>query len=252
MQAKRHRRAEQSRLAKLLRSDRRRRLGLYGEHGDGSAAPRQIDSERHENARVQHGYDAQTSLRRSKRASILPKSRQKTWASECFPTDWSRSSRSAGRIESERDMALETITSSVKRRRTQWATQFLAAAELVRRGNTVAFTIGNNTPVADLMVGAPSGELFWVDVKGLSGKYDWLVKPKGTRERLFYILVLLAPLAQAPNKREPDLFFVLTQNEANSLEKAYRLARPNNKTTNPGFGFKDAIPYEDRWEILPS
>jgi 3-hydroxyacyl-[acyl-carrier protein] dehydratase/trans-2-decenoyl-[acyl-carrier protein] isomerase len=37
MQAKRHRRAELSRLAKLLRSDRRRRLGLDSEHADGIA-----------------------------------------------------------------------------------------------------------------------------------------------------------------------------------------------------------------------
>jgi hypothetical protein len=37
MEAKRHRRAELSRFAKLLRSDRRRRLDLDGEHADGSA-----------------------------------------------------------------------------------------------------------------------------------------------------------------------------------------------------------------------
>jgi len=38
MQANGHRRAELSRFAKLLRSDRRRRLDLYSEHGDGSVA----------------------------------------------------------------------------------------------------------------------------------------------------------------------------------------------------------------------
>jgi len=49
----------------------------------------------------------------------------------------------------------------------QWAAQFLVAGELARHGYEVSFTMGNNTPVADLMVGHPNtGAQFWVDVKG--------------------------------------------------------------------------------------
>ena len=49
------------------------------------------------------------------------------------------------------------LSSAGKRMRTQWATQFLVASELVRRDYTVSFTMGNHTPNADLMVGTPSG-----------------------------------------------------------------------------------------------
>jgi hypothetical protein len=83
------------------------------------------------------------------------------------------------------------LRGAAKGRQTQWATQFLAAAELIRRGYTVSFTQGNNTPVADLMVGSPSSKLFWVDVKGLSSKNIWVVSPKDSREELFYVLMLL-------------------------------------------------------------
>lgn len=144
------------------------------------------------------------------------------------------------------------LRGAAKGQQTQWAAQFLAAAELVRRGYTVAFTTGNNTPDADLMVGSPKGELFWVDVKGLSSKTDWLVRPKAARDRLFYILVALSPTSSGPTKRDADRFFVLTQKEANTLEREYRDAHPRNKTTMPGFKFAKAHQYEDRWEKLPS
>src|SRR5271170_4299001 len=112
------------------------------------------------------------------------------------------------------------LIGAAKGRQTQWATQFLAAAELIRRGYTVSFTQGNNTPVADLMVGSRSSKLFWVDVKGLSAKNAWLIKPKDAREELFYILVLLSPLVESPKTRLADRFFILSQAEAVECEKA--------------------------------
>ena len=93
------------------------------------------------------------------------------------------------------------LKGAAKGRQTQWATQFLAAAELIRRGYTVSFTQGNNTPIADLMVGSPSSKLFWVDVKGLSAKNAWLITPKESRDDLFYVLVLLSRLAERPKER---------------------------------------------------
>jgi len=89
---------------------------------------------------------------------------------------------------------------------TQWAAQFLVAAELTRRGYTVSFTMGNNTPFADLMVGAPTGKQFWVDVKGLAQKSPWLLRPKSHHPELYYVLVYLTPLANQPNVRQPDRF----------------------------------------------
>jgi hypothetical protein len=146
---------------------------------------------------------------------------------------------------------MANLKGAAKRRQTQWATQFLAAAELVRRGYTVSFTQGNNTPVADLMVGSPSSKLFWVDVKGLAAKGAWLIAPKETRDDLFYVLVLLSPLAEKSKERVADRFFILTQPEANGLEAAYRKAHPNDKGLLPGFSFSDAIAHEDLWEKLP-
>lgn len=143
------------------------------------------------------------------------------------------------------------LKGAAKARQTQWATQFLAAAELVRRGYTVSFTQGNNTPVADLMVGAPSSELFWVDVKGLSSKNPWLITPKSPREELFYVLVFLSPLVERPAQRVADRFFILTQAEANDLEAAYRKSHPKDLGKIPGFNFSDAAEHEDRWDKLP-
>jgi hypothetical protein len=46
--------------------------------------------------------------------------------------------------------------------------------------------------------------------------------------------------------------FIMTQYEANALESAYRIARPANKTTMPGFKFAAAEPFRDQWDKLPS
>ena len=147
---------------------------------------------------------------------------------------------------------MSELKGAAKGRRTQWATQFLAAAELVRRGYTVSFTQGNNTPVADLMVGSPdSNKLFWVDVKGLSSKNVWLITPKKTRDDLFYILVLLSPLAENSNVRLADRFFILTQNEANGLEEAYLADHPKDKGLMRGFNFAASEMHEDLWDKLP-
>lgn len=142
-------------------------------------------------------------------------------------------------------------TSPSKGHTTQWATQFLVAAELTRRGYTVSFTMGNNTPIADLMVGAPSGKQFWIDVKGLSSKNAWLLNIKPDRVNLYYVLVCLAPLATHPNVRQPDRFFILTQAEANHLVRDYAAKHPNDKGKRPGFGFNDPRASEDAWQKLP-
>ena len=77
---------------------------------------------------------------------------------------------------------------------TQWAAQFAVASELAKRGYEVAFTQGNSTPLADLMVVSPfSKKMFLVDVKGLYRKNPWIVAPKPERADLFYILAFMFP-----------------------------------------------------------
>ena len=109
------------------------------------------------------------------------------------------------------------MTRTAKSQRTQWSTTFLVAAELTRRGYTVAMTNGGHTPIADLMVGTDDGRQFWVDVKGLSSRAPWLLKPQRERLNLFYVLVYLASEPAVGDVREPDRYFVLRQNEANEL-----------------------------------
>lgn len=97
-----------------------------------------------------------------------------------------------------------TTGRSAKGSRTQWTAQFLVAAEPARRDYTVAFTMGNHTPVADLIIGhLPSGTQFLVNVKGLASPGSWLVELEGkpTIEGLNYILVLVG------TERGKDRFF---------------------------------------------
>lgn len=91
---------------------------------------------------------------------------------------------------------------------TQWATQFAVASELCKRGYEIAFTSGQNTPLADLMAVSPqTKQMFLVDVKGLYRHNPFLIKLKAPRKNLFYILVYVP--TDGPNE-----FFVLSQREA--------------------------------------
>ncbi len=111
-------------------------------------------------------------------------------------------------------------SSTIKRQRTQWTAQFLAASELVRNGYVVSFTMGNHTPTADLMVGTPNTKsLFWVDVKGLSSNNAWLIKRKPTLPNLFYVLVRVG------KNRADDAFFVLRVRLESHAERASRRTR---------------------------
>jgi hypothetical protein len=136
--------------------------------------------------------------------------------------------------------------------RTQWTAQFLVAAELARRDYVVAFTMGNHTPVADLMVGhLPTGAQFLVNVKGLAAPGSWLVELEGkpTVEGLYYILVLVGA------ERNKDRFFILSQAEVRYLRDEHKKRRGGKGSLNPrgfmGFNFGDPASFEGRWDRLP-
>lgn len=137
-----------------------------------------------------------------------------------------------------------TKTRVAKGSRTQWAAQFLAAAELVRRNYIVSFTMGNTTPMADLMVGLPDGEQFWVDVKGVVAHNAVLQNQKPELKRLHYIVVNVAA-----ENREEDEFYILTQEQFNSLIRSYAIAQPDDHTS--GFTFKYLKSFRDKWKTLP-
>lgn len=131
----------------------------------------------------------------------------------------------------------------------KWTAEFLVAAELSRRGYTVAFTQGSYTPGYDLVVVAPTGEAFTIDVKGMAARGAWLLKDKAPRTGLFYVLALVPPGGIG---RKPDQFFILTQEEARACNKRYREEHPNQKDHGiSGFNWRDAVPHENAWHKLP-
>ena len=133
---------------------------------------------------------------------------------------------------------------------TQWTAQFLAAAELCRKGYGVTFTMGNCTPDYDLVVTPQEGKTFYVDVKGLSSNSDWIIRRKDTKPNLFYILIKIDK-----ENRENDKFFIMTQDEVNTeLDVYYSKPKKDGfpkSQSAPGFNFKQAEKYKDNWEILP-
>src|SRR3954447_25606708 len=104
--------------------------------------------------------------------------------------------------------------------RTQWTAQFLAASELVRNDYVVSFTMGNHTPLADLMVATQDGSRqFWIDVKGQSANNAWFVRRRQeVLPHLFYVLVRVG------RTRGEDRFFILShQNVADLIAKQDRV-----------------------------
>lgn len=132
------------------------------------------------------------------------------------------------------------------RNQAEWAAVFLAAGELTRRGHSVSFTVGPNAPLADLVVRAPSGTSFIVDVKGKCKPGSWVVKPKCPTADLFYVLVRLG-MTSVGIDRSADRFYIMPQSEA------LRLTRINSK--NPGlsgFTSKAAAKALGNWACLPT
>ena len=139
-----------------------------------------------------------------------------------------------------------------KQETTQWTAQFLVASELARRGYTVAFTMGNHTPFADLMVGSPKGH-FWVDVKGLATNNSWHLKPKTIVTDLYYVLVrVVSPVERRKNRGNQDQFFVLSQKSANALVRKYQKRTKRKSIPSPGFNFRFPEDHLDRWDCLPN
>ena len=134
---------------------------------------------------------------------------------------------------------------------TQWTAQFLAAAELCRRGYVVTFTMGNCTPDYDLVVVSQEGKTLCVDVKGLSSNSDWIIRRKDAKPNLFYILIRIDK-----ENRENDKFFIMTQKNVNTELDVY-YSKPKKDGTQKsksaqGFSFGQAEKYKDNWKILRS
>jgi hypothetical protein len=130
--------------------------------------------------------------------------------------------------------------------RTQWAAQFAVASELCKRGYEVSFTMGNSTPLADLMVVSPKlKRMFLIDVKGLYRRNPWVIKRKTIRSGLYYVFALVPDGAA-------NRFFVMSQEQANTYiqQELVRLGRPGDYPMT-GIAWGQASGHENEWSILP-
>jgi hypothetical protein len=129
---------------------------------------------------------------------------------------------------------------------TQWAAQFAVASELCKRGYEVSFTMGNTTPLADLMVVSPKlRKMFLIDVKGLYRQNPWLLKRKSPRENLFYVFAYVST-------NESNQFFIMTQGQANRFirNELKRLHRSEDYRMT-GVNWNQALQHKDAWRVLP-
>lgn len=139
------------------------------------------------------------------------------------------------------------MTMQRSRYRTQWATQFFAAAELTRRGYLVSLTFGN-AQVADLLVQSPNGNHFTVDVKGQSSKSFWLIQQRPLLPDHYFILIYL------PKNEESPKYFVLSSNELMKKREEYKqhmLPKGRYRDDLGGINWTIALQYENQWENLP-
>jgi hypothetical protein len=138
-------------------------------------------------------------------------------------------------------------TAQATRYKTQWSTQFYAAAELTRRGYLVSLTFGNAS-ITDLLVQSPGGVKFTVDVKGQSKRSFWLVQRREKDSDHYFILVYLPPEFAAPR------YFVLSSDELMHRREEYeQLSKSRGKYRDDlgGMNWTTVYEYEDCWDALP-
>ena len=127
----------------------------------------------------------------------------------------------------------------------QWAAQFAVAGELCKRGHEVAFTMGNATPLADLMVVSPRRQGFLIDVKGQAAPNFWLLKERSEiRSDLYYVLALVPP-------GMANRYFVLSHAAAHELILTYKTSGVKYDPSFAGFNWTACHAYENRWDLLP-
>lgn len=137
--------------------------------------------------------------------------------------------------------------SQTTRYKTQWSSQFFAAAELTRRGYLVSLTFGN-APTADLLVQSPSGSHFTVDVKGQSTRNFWLIQPRDPNPHHYFMLIYLSRDNGAPK------YYIVSSDELMLKRQEYKknsMVRRKYRDELGGINWSTAFEYENKWENLP-
>ncbi len=128
---------------------------------------------------------------------------------------------------------------------TQWAAQFAVASELCKRGYEVAFTVGNATPLADLMVVSPSKTSFLIDVKGQRTSGFWQVRDRAeVRDDLYYVMTYVPP-------GKVNRYFILSHREVHRLMSEYAVSGIKYDPRFSGFNWAACHLFESQWDVLP-
>lgn len=99
--------------------------------------------------------------------------------------------------------------------------------------------------MADLLVMAPSGAAFSIDVKGQSTANFWRIKEKSETFGLFYALCYVPPVDKLLR------FFIIPQPEIKRLMSDYETSGVKFDARFSGFNWTTCYPFEDRWDLLP-
>jgi hypothetical protein len=99
--------------------------------------------------------------------------------------------------------------------------EYFVAAELYRRGLSVAMTLGNAKAI-DLFAERGSRTVN-VQVKTIANKKNvgWPITKKNIRKNIIYVFVCLNVPTKTPYRYEPPDYFICTSKEARSKVKEY-------------------------------
>lgn len=134
----------------------------------------------------------------------------------------------------------------MSKHQTQWAAQFAVASELCKRGYDVAFTMGNQTPDADILaIGPTTQQTIKIDVKGQSTKNFWRISSKTEKPGLFYVLALVRLGYETE-------FYIMSEADVRREQEAYRVSGVKYDERFSGFNWGTCKPYKDAWDRLPA
>jgi len=142
----------------------------------------------------------------------------------------------------------------------QWAAQFAVAAELVRRGYSIAFYLGNELLYDMAVRGRSSGNQFVLQIKGT--QYGPPKKPQGIGDDILVgklqtgkltdlFVIVYAPVAKyalGANRGQPFRFFIATRQELQAIKNP---GKQHKQFTSDWVKYGGIYPFEDRWDKLP-
>ena len=139
------------------------------------------------------------------------------------------------------------------RQQTSFAAVLATGVELSRRGYDVTFTLGNTRRV-DMLCSVPDGQLFKIQVKGISNENGFYIDKSffdgEIQPNLFLVAVLVPPLGK---EDLPLRFFVLSHADA---KKEFSMMPEIKRDGTPykngsGLYWGSVKSYENEWSTFP-